>query len=76
MMARVFLQDRIDAPKRNPILIFMGIFRKGFGISSLIPIKVRGTRKERERIILANIFLLLFYGFFISIFITLLIISF
>lgn len=72
-MARVFLQDRIENPKRNPILVFLGIFRGGFGISSLIPLKVRGTTKQRNKIILANVFLLVFYFCSISMFIILLI---
>jgi hypothetical protein len=75
MMARIFLQDSIDSPKRSLLLIFMGIFRGGFGVSSLIPIKVKGNPKERKKIILANVFLLLFYFFASSMFIALIILS-
>jgi hypothetical protein len=74
-MARVFLQDSIESPKRNLLLVFMGIFRRGFGIASLFPIKVKGNPEERKKIILANIFLLLFYFFLTSMFVTLIILS-
>lgn len=75
MMVRLFLLDAIESPKKNPVLIFMGIFRVGISISNFIPTIVRGTPRERKKIIQANIFLFLFYFFFITMFIALIMLS-
>lgn len=66
MMARVFVQDWIEDPKRNPVLRFFDLFRGGFGMRRLFPMEVTGSVNERRKRIVANVFLLLFYCCFIS----------
>lgn len=66
MMVKVFMQDWIEDPKRNPILRFFELFRGGFGLYRLFPMEVRGNESERRKRIIANAFLILFYCCFIS----------
>ncbi len=75
MMIKVFMQDLIEEPKKNPILRFLELFRGGFGLYRLFPMEVKGNTGERRKRIIANVFLLLFYVCFISLFIVMIFFS-
>jgi len=75
MMVKIFMQDWIDEPKRNPILRFFELFKGGFGLYRFFPMEVKGSESERRKRIIANTFLLLFYVCFISLLIVMIFFS-
>lgn len=72
LMVKIFFQDWVEAPKKDPVLRFLGLFRRRFGFFPVLPMLIKGDKNERNKRTIANVFLLIFYCSFISLIIVIL----